>query len=410
LPYDYANENDIETFFKKHADIIFGNFSLFFDGTKIKSNSNIGSIPDGFVVILDEEKWYIIEVELSIHPLHDHIVPQISRFNSALRNYETKKKLIDTFYNVIQNDNLLRSKFDSMGIQKELYKVLTEIIHKNPEILIVIDEGTDELKEICDSLPFLSKVIEFKTYYREILGEREYVCHFDLQKEDKDTKVDPSEISGLNKSKADLAYEILKRSGNPMHTEDIWKRMVEKGKKTTGKTPINTLYSDMYKDNRFKRVDKGIWTLKDGKLSAEMPTSEEITTNSKVKEISSSIDDEPIPATISGSDSRKMKLKGEPFDIRNSYDIIVNTANWLIKNGKLKPSDCPLTIGRGKNYLINREPKHRDESDFLAPKKLSNGLWIMANNSDAGHIKYAKRLLEKCGEKAEALTVDAKQG
>jgi len=106
-----------------------------------------------------------------------------------------------------------------------------------------------------------------------------------------------------------------------------------------------------------------------------------------------------------GVSPRKMKLKGEVFELRNSFEILVNTANWLIKNGKLKPSDCPVGIGRGKRNLINKEPKHKYGGDFRAPKKLSNGLWIEAHGSTASLINYAKRLLEKFGVSSDILTI-----
>lgn len=197
LPYWYTDENDIESMFRKHADIIFGNFSLFFDGTKIKSNSNIGSIPDGFVVTLDDERWYVIEVELATHPLHEHIVPQISKFNTAIKNFDTRKKLIDAFYNVIQADIQLRNKFDFIESKKEIYKFLTDCINKKPEILIIIDEKTDELKEICESLPFASKVLEFKTYYTKNIGTNFYIYLFDTLKDYNGVpiKFEPSEPS-----------------------------------------------------------------------------------------------------------------------------------------------------------------------------------------------------------------------
>jgi hypothetical protein len=107
-----------------------------------------------------------------------------------------------------------------------------------------------------------------------------------------------------------------------------------------------------------------------------------------------------------GGSPRKMKLKGEVFELRNSFEILVNTANWLIKNGKLKPSDCPVGIGRGKRNLINKEPKHKYGDDFRAPKKLSNGLWIETHYSTAGCINYTKRLLEKFGVSSDILTIE----
>jgi len=102
---------------------------------------------------------------------------------------------------------------------------------------------------------------------------------------------------------------------------------------------------------------------------------------------------------------RKMKLKGEVFELSNSFEILLNTANWLIKNNKLKPSDCPITIGRGKRNLINKEPKHKNGGDFRAPKKLSNGLWIETHASTASTINYTKRLLEKFGVSPDILTI-----
>jgi len=113
---------------------------------------------------------------------------------------------------------------------------------------------------------------------------------------------------------------------------------------------------------------------------------------------------ESIP--FRGGSPRKMKLKGEDSELRNSYEILVNTANWLIKNGKLKPTDCPVGIGRGKRNLINKEPKHKYGDDFRAPKQLSNKLWIETSYSTAGCINSAKRLLEKFGVPSDILTIE----
>lgn len=167
LPYQYKDELELENLVRKHIEFIFGNNSLFFDKSKIKSKSGIGSIPDGFVLLPLEQKWYIIEVELSQHPLHEHIVPQISKFNSAIKNPVTKRKIIDAFEEEIENNPNLNYKYKSTGIKKERYKLLTEVINKSPEIVIIIDKKTKELEDVCDSLPFASKIIRFKTYKRE---------------------------------------------------------------------------------------------------------------------------------------------------------------------------------------------------------------------------------------------------
>jgi len=100
----------------------------------------------------------------------------------------------------------------------------------------------------------------------------------------------------------------------------------------------------------------------------------------------------------------KVKIGRDVFEIRNSYEILITTANWLIKQGKLKPTDCPIGTGYKRN-LINKDPKHKFGENFRAPKKLSNGLWIEVHHSTAGCINNARRLLEKFGYSGSVLEV-----
>ena len=103
---------------------------------------------------------------------------------------------------------------------------------------------------------------------------------------------------------------------------------------------------------------------------------------------------------------RRMKLSGERFDLRYAYEILVNTANWLIKQDRLRASDCPVAIGRGSRNLVSVDKKHRYGKDFFLPRKLSNGLWIETHSSSAATINYAKRMLEKFGYSADTLTIE----
>ena len=106
-----------------------------------------------------------------------------------------------------------------------------------------------------------------------------------------------------------------------------------------------------------------------------------------------------------GEKPRKMKLAGEVFELRNSWEILTNTANWLIRKGKLKPSDCPVGIGHKRN-LVNTQPKHKYGDDFRAPKRLPNGLWIETHYSTASCINCAKRLLERFGFSPDSLAIE----
>lgn len=102
---------------------------------------------------------------------------------------------------------------------------------------------------------------------------------------------------------------------------------------------------------------------------------------------------------------QKMKLNQDQFSLQNSFEILVNTANWLIKKGKLKVSDCPISAGYRRN-LVNIQSKHKNGEEFRAPKKLSNNLWIDCNYSTAGCISKARSLLEKFGFSGNTLIIE----
>lgn len=101
----------------------------------------------------------------------------------------------------------------------------------------------------------------------------------------------------------------------------------------------------------------------------------------------------------------RIRLGAYGDDLEYSYEILIKTAEWLIRQGKLTAADCPFSTA-GKRNIVNTEAKHRDGRDFRAPKRLSNGLWIDVNHSTAGCIAYARRLLKRFGYSEDMLVVE----
>ena len=99
-----------------------------------------------------------------------------------------------------------------------------------------------------------------------------------------------------------------------------------------------------------------------------------------------------------------MRLGGYAGELKYSYEILTKTAEWLIQQGKLRASDCPVPTGR-KRYLVNREARHPDGAGFTAPRQLSNGLWLETHFSTKGCTRNAKRLLEAGGYSTDILEV-----
>ncbi len=112
----------------------------------------------------------------------------------------------------------------------------------------------------------------------------------------------------------------------------------------------------------------------------------------------------PEPPEWKPTGRRSMTIDRQPFEVRNSYDILVNTAEWLVAKRRLSKDNCPV-VGGHKRNLVNTEPKHRYGESFRAPRELSNGLYIETHASTASCITNARKLLQKCGFAADLLEV-----
>ena len=104
--------------------------------------------------------------------------------------------------------------------------------------------------------------------------------------------------------------------------------------------------------------------------------------------------------------AQQMQIDDSHYKLTYAFEILINTANWLIDKGNLQSSDCPIAVTRSdKRVLINRKPEHPSGREFFAPKELKGGLYIEGNVSLKKAIEYSKRLLKKCGCDREMLRV-----
>jgi len=169
--YVPKDEKELEIMVKEHFADIFGENSLYFDiKPELRSKAGIGSKPDGIVVFFDKPRFCVVEIEIAKHPIHDHVVAQITRFNTALkRSSETRVRIAEELYREILSDPF-KEAFAKSKVKGELFKFLTEVFSSAPIVAIIIDEVTEELKEAVEGLPLVSRIIEFKTFAREGVG------------------------------------------------------------------------------------------------------------------------------------------------------------------------------------------------------------------------------------------------
>ncbi len=92
--YHYKNEREMERFVVENSKSIFGENSFYFSVKKrIESKKRIGTIPDGYLLNLDSDRFYLVEVELKEHDVLKHISGQLLGFDFAFKNDNSKKRL-----------------------------------------------------------------------------------------------------------------------------------------------------------------------------------------------------------------------------------------------------------------------------------------------------------------------------
>jgi len=164
------SEDEFEQVAKEHTQEIFGEQSIYIDRKqKLKSLSGIGSIPDGYVIILGTvPQWHIVEAELSSHPLDQHIVAQVSRFITGIKNPNTQRDIVGAMYNEVTKNGYLKLKVEEAIKPTEIYKYLSDLISKPPILTIIIEKDTEGLREAISTLAHSGiKVVEFQTFIRE---------------------------------------------------------------------------------------------------------------------------------------------------------------------------------------------------------------------------------------------------
>lgn len=168
-----TSEDEFERVVKEHSQDIFGEQSLYFDMQHmLKSVLGVGSIPDAFVIVLGSSPhWHIVEIELSSHPIHEHVISQVSKFMDGIENSDTKYGIIDAIWNEINENELLKYKLRKTIGPVDSHKFLSDIISKLPELTVIIEKEPLGLKNALSKFGYLqSKVVEFQTFTREEVG------------------------------------------------------------------------------------------------------------------------------------------------------------------------------------------------------------------------------------------------
>ena len=85
---------------------------------------------------------------------------------------------------------------------------------------------------------------------------------------------------------------------------------------------------------------------------------------------------------------------GSSLPVRYWWEITALVAGWLIDNEKLTASDCPISLGRARRYILSARPVHSTGTAMKQPKQVKS-LYMEANYSAANHVDNARAVVEK---------------
>ena len=95
-------------------------------------------------------------------------------------------------------------------------------------------------------------------------------------------------------------------------------------------------------------------------------------------------------------------LNGEEQEVSSWRWVIIQVAEWLVRQGILSEYNCPVFTVRGPSQgyaLVNTKPFHPNESNMNGSHQLSNGLYVAAGAGDSKEILgRAKHLLTTLGQ------------
>ena len=231
---------------KKHYKEIFGEKSVYVEGSKIISEEGKGSIPDAFAITLGiKPQWYIIEIELSYKDFNSHLVPQLNNFINGMKN--SRNKIVTEFNRWIKGDDIRELEFRHMSGCKDIHEFVSDLISTQPNLIVVVEKHEkrlDEAIQIFKDGGYRVELVEFRTFRRND-AENIQACLF---------KPVVSTLEGhIDNTVSTQTFQTSKRedvSKNTPARKTTFKELIEAGLIRDGQLLYFTWQGNAYKDER----------------------------------------------------------------------------------------------------------------------------------------------------------------
>src|SRR5262245_19117841 len=164
----FENEAEIERVVQDFSELLFGSASIYLPKQKITTLGGRGTIPDGCVIDLEREQWYVVEAERASHGTWEHIAPQVAKQLTAVTNSGSLASILGLALKEIEGSERLRSLLTELGLKElAVHGQIQKILNKPPIVAIPIDEVPPDLLEWAGTVKTSVKIWQIEKYISE---------------------------------------------------------------------------------------------------------------------------------------------------------------------------------------------------------------------------------------------------
>lgn len=148
IPAKFRDEAELENAIYKNLEDMFGDGAINVPlKTKLRTDDGVETIPDAIILDFNNNKWYIVEVELAAHSTYGHLLPQVAKQKVAVSTRGGRTRLIDAVFAKIAKSPNKRQQLREQGMEDiEMKDKLERLIRNNDPIFIIpIDYVTRDL-------------------------------------------------------------------------------------------------------------------------------------------------------------------------------------------------------------------------------------------------------------------------
>jgi len=217
----FDDEAEIEKVVADNNELLFGASTVFLQQQRINTVGGKATLPDAIVIDLENNQWYIVEVERAAHGTWEHIAPQVSKQLAAIANEDTRDLLLKLALEEVSSNETLKEALKELGIEEiSVHGRIDDILKKRPIVAIPIDEIPPDLTDWTATLKHQVKIWLVEKYSETSTGQVLYSMPDEFAPS-LDTGDEAGPVSAT-RSSGGIAFRKVLRAGLLEIGQELW--------------------------------------------------------------------------------------------------------------------------------------------------------------------------------------------